>query len=184
MLWCQLALSLHFFRRSLEAEMVEPRVQIQTGDFDVGREVARLGSCCEQVGAVVNFVGTVRGGGEGGVHAMALEHYPGMTEKAIEAILDNAQARFGITAARVIHRVGHLLAGEQIVWVGVAAAHRAQAFLACEFVMDFLKIQAPFWKKEFGAQGAKWVCAQEGDALAQARWDLKMQGLSFAHEAV
>jgi molybdopterin synthase catalytic subunit len=151
--------------------MAGPRVQIQTHDFDVGQEVARLRACSAQIGAVVNFVGTVRGGGEGAIEAMALEHYPGMTEKSIEAILDLAQARFAISAARVIHRVGHLLVGEQIVWVGVAGAHRDQVFLACEFVMDLLKTQAPFWKKEFGPQGAAWVEARCSDTLARTRWE-------------
>ncbi len=151
------------------------RVRIQNEDFDLGAEVAALRAGDPAVGAVASFVGTVRdrnGGGAGEVAAMELEHYPGMTEKAIESMIDEAEARFDIRAARVVHRVGPLLPGEQIVLVAVSSAHRGQAFLACEFLMDYLKTQAPFWKKETTAEGARWVDARVADDAALARWGL------------
>ncbi len=151
------------------------RVTIQTADFDLGAEVAALRAGDAAVGAVASFVGTVRdrnGGGAGEVAAMELEHYPGMTEKAIEAMIDEAQARFDIRGARVVHRVGPLLPGDQIVLVAVSSAHRGQAFQACEFLMDYLKTQAPFWKKETTAEGARWVDARVADDAALARWGL------------
>ena len=146
------------------------RVSIQTQDFDLSAEVARVRA---GVGAVASFVGTVRERSDGQtVRAMELEHYPGMTEAAIEAMIDQALARFDIRAARVVHRVGPLLAGEQIVLVAVSSAHRGQAFQACEFLMDYLKTQAPFWKKETTPEGAHWVDARVADDQALARWGI------------
>jgi molybdopterin synthase catalytic subunit len=144
-------------------------ISVQLEDFDCGAEIAALGAA--GVGAVASFVGLVRGGsGDDRVLAMSLEHYPGMTERALEEILVEARRRWTLHGVRVIHRVGRLLAGEQIVFVGVAAAHRGEAFAACEFIMDFLKTRAPFWKKEETAQGARWVDARESDDLAAQRW--------------
>jgi molybdopterin synthase catalytic subunit len=149
------------------------RVCIQTDDFDLGVETATLRAGDGGVGAVVGFVGTVRESGSGAaVSQMALEHYPGMTEAAIEAMVDEALARFDIRAAKVIHRVGLLQAGDQIVLVLVTSAHRGQAFQACEFLMDYLKTQAPFWKKEYTAAGAQWVDARVADDEALARWGI------------
>jgi molybdopterin synthase catalytic subunit len=151
-----------------------PRVSIQTADFDAGQEQARLRAGDGRVGAVCTFLGTVRdrNGGDA-VSSMELEHYPGMTEQAIEAMIDQAMARFDIIAARVIHRVGLLQPTEQIVWVGVSSAHRGQSFQACEFLMDYLKTQAPFWKKEQTPSGAHWVDARESDDAALARWGIQ-----------
>ncbi len=149
------------------------RVSIQTPDFDLGAEVARLRAGDGGVGAVASFVGTVRERSDGQqVSAMELEHYPGMTESAIEAMIDQALARFDIRAARVVHRVGLLQAGEQIILVAVTSAHRGQAFQACEFLMDYLKTQAPFWKKETSPEGAHWVDARVADDQALARWGI------------
>ncbi|MBT9494167.1 MAG: molybdenum cofactor biosynthesis protein MoaE [Paucibacter sp.] len=151
----------------------QPRVRIQTEDFDLGAETHKLRAGDGGVGAVVAFVGTVRDSSHGQqVSAMELEHYPGMTEAAIEAMIDAAFARFDILAARVIHRVGPLLGRDQIVLVLVASAHRGQAFQACEFLMDYLKTQAPFWKKETTPAGAHWVDARDSDDVALARWGL------------
>jgi molybdopterin synthase catalytic subunit len=150
-----------------------PRVCIQTQDFDLGAEVARLRAGDGGVGAVASFIGTVRERSDGQtVRAMELEHYPGMTEAAIEAMIDQALARFDIRAARVVHRVGLLQAGEQIVLVAVSSAHRGDAFQACEFLMDYLKTQAPFWKKETTPEGAHWVDARVTDDQALARWGI------------
>ena len=151
-----------------------PRVSIQTADFDAGQEQARLRAGDGRVGAVCTFLGTVRdrNGGDA-VSSMELEHYPGMTEQAIEAMIDQAMARFDIFAARVVHRVGLLQPTEQIVWVGVSSAHRGQSFQACEFLMDYLKTQAPFWKKEQTPQGAQWVDARASDDAALARWGIQ-----------
>ena len=149
------------------------RVCIQTQDFDLSTEAASLRAADGGVGAVVAFVGTVREhGSDGAVSAMELEHYPGMTESAIEAMVDASFARFDIRAARVIHRVGRLQAQDQIVLVLVASAHRGQAFAACEFLMDYLKTQAPFWKKEHTPEGARWVDARVADDEALARWGI------------
>ena len=151
--------------------MSAPRVTIQTEDFDAGAEMARLRAGDLGVGAIASFVGTVRDRSEGqGVQAMELEHYPGMTEQAIEAMIDAAMARFKILAARVIHRVGLLQPGDQIVFVAVTSPHRGEAFQACEFLMDYLKTQAPFWKKETTPEGAHWVDARVSDDAALARW--------------
>jgi molybdopterin synthase catalytic subunit len=149
------------------------RVSVQTADFDLAAEVSALRAGDGGVGAVVSFVGTVRDRSEGrGVCLMELEHYPGMTERAIEAMIDAAMARFDIRAARVIHRVGPLRACDQIVLVVVSSAHRGQAFQACEFLMDYLKTQAPFWKKEHTPEGAHWVDARSHDDEALARWGI------------
>ena len=156
-----------------------PRVAIQTADFDVAAEMAALRSGDLGIGAVASFVGTVRdrngAAAAGDVSGMELEHYPGMTEAAIEAMIDQALARFDIRAARVVHRVGVLQPGEQIVLVITASAHRGQAFQACEFLMDYLKTQAPFWKKETTAEGARWVDARVEDDAALARWGIQAQ---------
>ena len=146
------------------------RVAIQQEDFDLARECAALRAGDARVGAVCSFVGTVRGEG---VSAMELEHYPGMTEKAIEAMVDEAYRRFDLFGVRVIHRVGALKPGDQIVMVAVTSAHRHQSFLACEFLMDYLKTQAPFWKKEHTAQGAQWVDARVSDDEALKRWGIE-----------
>jgi molybdopterin synthase catalytic subunit len=148
-------------------------VSIQTADFDLATEVATLRAGDSGVGAVASFIGTVRDRSDGaGVSAMELEHYPGMTERAIEAMMDAALQRFDIRGARVVHRVGHLLPGDQIVLVAVSSAHRGQAFQACEFLMDYLKTQAPFWKKETTPEGARWVDARVSDDAALARWGI------------
>ncbi len=212
----------------------QPRVRIQTEDFDLSTEVAALHAADTRVGAVCAFVGLVRewaptlgagapalppegalaslgrpGAGEGRAPTLApsgaalppegalaslgrpgagseaptpvadapafmeLEHYPGMTERAIEAMIEQAQRRFEIYGARVLHRVGRLGLGEQIVLVAVTAAHRGQAFAACEFLMDYLKTQAPFWKKEHSAAGARWVDARASDDAALAKWGIE-----------
>jgi molybdopterin synthase catalytic subunit len=151
-----------------------PRVSVQTADFDLAAEVAALRTGDLDVGAVASFVGTVRAGSEGSaVRAMELEHYPGMTERAIEAMIDRAFERFSIRGARVIHRVGVLHPGDQIVMVAVTSAHRGEAFQACEFLMDYLKTQAPFWKKETTPDGqARWVDARVADDEALRRWGI------------
>ena len=149
------------------------RVTIQQADFDLGAEVAALRAGDPGVGAVVSFVGTVRDRNEGlGVSSMELEHYPGMTEKAIEAMVDDALFRFDIRAVRVIHRVGPLQPQDQIVLVAVTSSHREPAFQACEFLMDYVKTQAPFWKKEHTPEGARWVDARVSDDDALARWGI------------
>ena len=153
-----------------------PRVRIQTQDFDLGAELAALRGSDARVGAVCSFVGTVRdrnAGGPGGIQSLELEHYPGMTERAIEAMIDAAHARFDMLDARVIHRIGLLQPLDQIVLVAVTSAHRGQSFQACEFIMDYLKTQAPFWKKEQTAQGAHWVDARMSDDAALARWGIQ-----------
>ncbi len=152
-----------------------PRVTIQTADFDLSAEVAALRADDGGVGAITSFVGTVRDrntGQAGAVSAMELEHYPGMTERAIEAMIDEALKRFDLHAARVIHRVGLLQPGDQIVLVVVTSAHRGESFKGCEFLMDYLKTQAPFWKKETTPEGARWVDARVTDDEALARWGL------------
>jgi molybdopterin synthase catalytic subunit len=154
--------------------MAAARVSIQTGDFDVAAEIAALRAQDPGVGAVCSFIGTVRDRNDGSaVSAMELEHYPGMTEKAIEAMIDEAFRRFDIRAARVIHRVGPLQVQDQIVLVVVTSAHRGESFRACEFLMDYLKTQAPFWKKESTPEGERWVDARVADDAALARWGIE-----------
>jgi molybdopterin synthase catalytic subunit len=149
------------------------RVSIQAEDFDVAAEIAALRGSDAGVGAVCSFIGTVRDRSEGAsVSAMELEHYPGMTEKAIEQMIDEAFRRFDIRAARVVHRVGPLKVQDQIVLVVVTSAHRGQSFQACEFLMDYLKTQAPFWKKESTPQGERWVDARVADDEALERWGI------------
>ncbi len=153
------------------------RVRIQEADFDVGAELAALQGERTDVGAVASFVGCVRGrthenAREDDVSALTLEHYPGMTERAIEAMIVEAEARCGVLGATVIHRVGRLLPGERIVLVAVTSSHRRDAFQACEFLMDYLKTHAPFWKKETTPQGERWVDARVADDAALARWGL------------
>ena len=151
--------------------MTIPRVTVQAEDFDLSAEAAALRRSDPGVGAVAAFVGTVRDCNDGsGVTALTLEHYPGMTERAIEAMIDVAFARFDIRAARVIHRVGELRPLDQIVLVVVTSAHRGEAFQACEFLMDYLKSEAPFWKKEAMAGGERWVDARSTDDAALERW--------------
>lgn len=146
-------------------------IRVQTEDFDLSTEVAKLRRDAPKVGAVVTFVGTVRDLNEGEhVAEMELEHYPGMTEKALEEIVAQARARWEIADALVIHRVGPLKPLEQIVLVAVTSAHRGEAFDACEFIIDYLKTQAPFWKKEQTPSGARWVDARVTDDEAMQKW--------------
>ena len=153
--------------------MTLSHVSIQTEDFDLSHEVAVLRSQNKGVGAICSFVGTVRDRNEGDVvSSMELEHYPGMTEKSIEVMVAETFRRFDILGARVIHRVGLLQPLDQIVLVAVTSAHRGQSFQACEFLMDYLKTQAPFWKKEETPQGARWVDARVSDDAALARWGI------------
>jgi molybdopterin synthase catalytic subunit len=149
-------------------------VRIQTADFDVGAEMAALRRGNPKIGAVASFVGVVRDVNEGDTVAeMTLEHYPGMTEKAIEEIIVQAKGRWKVLDALVIHRVGTLKPTDQIVLVIVTSGHRGDAFAACEFIMDYLKTRAPFWKKEQTGQGARWVDARATDDVAAERWRLK-----------
>jgi len=149
-------------------------VRVQTADFDLSTEVAQLRLANPRVGAVVSFVGTVRDLNDGAaVSEMELEHYPAMTERALEQIVEQAKARWPIFDALVIHRVGPMQPREQIVLVAVTSPHRGEAFAACEFIMDYLKTQAPFWKKEQTPQGAQWVDARVSDDAALARWGIE-----------
>jgi len=147
-------------------------ISVQTEDFDVSSELAALRADDASIGAVVNFVGLVRDRNDGAqVAAMTLEHYPGMTERALEKIVVEAGERWSLAAARVIHRVGTLHAQDQIVMVATASPHRGDAFEACAFIMDYLKTRAPFWKREDTPAGSRWVEARESDDDAAARWD-------------
>lgn len=146
------------------------KIAVQTEPFDLNAEVAALHHNNPSVGAVTSFLGTVRGE-SGQVSEMALEHYPGMTEKALAAIVLEAQSRWAVIDATIIHRIGPLAPCDPIVLVAVASAHRGDAFAACEFIMDFLKTQAPFWKKETTAEGGQWVDARDSDEAATRRWD-------------
>jgi len=147
------------------------KVRVQRGDFDLSTEVARLRAANPKVGAVVTFVGAVRDLNDGAhVSAMELEHYPGMTEQSIAAIIGQAMQRWALFDALVIHRVGPLEPMEQIVLVATTAAHRGEAFAACEFIIDYLKTDAPFWKKETTPQGERWVDARVTDDAALAKW--------------
>ena len=151
-----------------------PHVRVQAQPFDVGREIAALTEGRTDVGAVANFVGLVRDGNDGhSINAMTLEHYPGMTEKALEDICSQAHGRWNLIDSRVIHRVGTLRPGEAIVLVAVSSAHRGEAFAACEFIMDYLKTRAPFWKKEDTPEGTRWVEARTSDDHAAGRWEEK-----------
>ena len=146
-------------------------VSVQTEDFDAGLEISQLRNARKDTGAVVSFIGLVRDLNEGvQVSQLTLEHYPGMTEKALEAIVSQAQNRWAIFDAVVIHRVGTLQATEQIVLVAVSSAHRSEAFKACEFIMDYLKTEAPFWKKERTQSGERWLDAKNSDDEARERW--------------
>lgn len=157
-----------------------PRVSIQTSDFDVSTELATLKGQDLRVGAVCSFVGTVRdtraltGQAQDEVQAMELEHYPGMTEASIAKMVAQAHQRFDFFDAVIVHRVGRLLPADQIVLVAVSSAHRGESYKACEFLMDYLKTQAPFWKKEHTPAGAHWVDARVSDDQALARWGLDM----------
>ncbi len=149
-------------------------VSIQKEDFDLSHEVAHLRKGDPRVGAVCSFVGTVRSHGDGQpVTALELEHYPGMTEKSIEKMMTLARERFDIWGARVVHRVGVLNLEDQIVLVAVSSAHRAESFKACEFLMDYLKTQAPFWKRECTPEGFHWVDARVSDDQALAKWGIQ-----------
>ena len=149
-------------------------VRIQTEDFDIGAEIARLRRANPKIGAVASFVGVVRDVNDGdAVAEMTLEHYPGMTEKSIEEIITQACGRWNVFDALVIHRVGKLQPTDQIVLVIVTSSHRGDAFAACEFIMDYLKTRAPFWKKESTPAGARWVDARTTDDIAAERWRLK-----------
>ena len=148
-----------------------PHVRVQPEDFDVGRELDALTRGRRDVGALASFVGLVRDANDGhAIQGMTLEHYPGMTESALEDICAQAHARWDLIDTLVIHRVGPLLPGDRIVLVGVASAHRGEAFEACEFIMDYLKTRAPFWKKEDTPEGGRWVDARESDTAAAQRW--------------
>lgn len=153
------------------------RVSVQEADFDVGAETEALAAGRPEVGAVASFVGYVRAdklAGESAedqaVSAMTLEHYPGRTEKSLEAIVAEAESRWSLLGVRVIHRFGRLVPGDRIVFVGVAGSHRGEAFAACEFIMDYLKTRAPFWKKEDTPEGGRWVDAREADDAAAEKW--------------
>ena len=146
-------------------------VKVQTEDFDLTTEIAQLRANTPKVGAIVNFVGVVRDLNEGEqIAEMELEHYPGMTEKALEDIIVEARSRWDLFDALVIHRVGPLKPLDQIVLVAVTSAHRGEAFAACEFIIDYLKTQAPFWKKEQTPQGSRWVDARVTDDEAMKKW--------------
>lgn len=148
-------------------------VRVQLEDFDLGNEIAQLRAADPTIGAVVTFLGTVRDQNDGvQVAEMELEHYPGMTEKALEDIVLQAKARWNILDALVIHRIGPLKPLEQIVLVAVTSPHRGEAFAACEFIIDYLKMQAPFWKREQTSQGARWVDARAADDVALKRWNV------------
>lgn len=146
-------------------------VRIQTQDFDLGLEISQLRAGQSDIGAVATFIGTVRDmNHDASIRAMELEHYPGMTERALEMIESKACARWPLQGVTIIHRVGLLQPCEQIVMVAVASRHRHAAFEACEYIMDYLKTRAPFWKKETTPTGARWVDARESDFDAAARW--------------
>ncbi|MFA9219319.1 MAG: molybdopterin synthase catalytic subunit MoaE [Sphingomonadaceae bacterium] len=149
------------------------QVRIQAEDFDLSTEVAQLRAGYPKIGGIVTFVGTVRDLNEGAsVSEMELEHYPGMTEQSISAIIEQARQRWPLFGALVIHRIGPLKPLEQIVLVAVTSAHRGEAFAACEFIIDYLKTEAPFWKKEQTPDGARWVDARVTDATALKKWSV------------
>lgn len=147
-------------------------VRVQTEDFDVGFEINQLGKARKDIGAVVSFVGLVRDLNNGDtISQLTLEHYPGMTEKSLISIIGQAEKRWRILDALIIHRVGTLQPSDQIVLVAVTSAHRGDAFAACEFIMDYLKTEAPFWKKEVTSQGERWVDDKQEDEAARDRWN-------------
>lgn len=147
-------------------------IRVQSDDFDFAAEIAQLRLANPKIGAIVSFLGTVRDvNDDNAVTQMELEHYPGMTEKALSAIVTQAKQRWNIVDALVIHRIGRLLPIDQIVLVAVASAHRGEAFSACEFIIDYLKTEAPFWKKEYTVQGTRWVDARVTDEDALAKWE-------------
>jgi molybdopterin synthase catalytic subunit len=149
-------------------------IRIQEEDFDISTEITALRQGDARVGAVVTFLGTVRDMNEGSaVQEMTLEHYPGMTERALQEIIEQASTRWDVYQTLIIHRVGPMKPEEQIVLVVVTSAHRGDAFAACEFIMDYLKTAAPFWKKEDSSEGARWVDARITDETAMARWTKK-----------
>ena len=151
-----------------------PRVDIQIENFNLTEEIENLRAQDKRIGAICTFIGTVRDRNDGlNVSNMELEHYPGMTEKAIEAMIDAAFVRFDIFGARVVHRIGVLQPLDQVVLVAVTSAHRGESFKACEFLMDYLKTQAPFWKKEQTPAGARWVDARVSDDAALAKWGIQ-----------
>ena len=153
------------------------RIRVQPEDFDLGAETLALRSGNARIGAIASFVGLVRDVNDGtGVATLTLEHYPAMTEHALTAIVAEARARWDVIDATVIHRVGELRPNDQIVLVAVASGHRADAFQACEYIMDYLKTAAPFWKKESTPQGERWVEARESDEAATSRWDRAVTG--------
>jgi molybdopterin synthase catalytic subunit len=147
------------------------KISVQEADFDVGAEISALRTGNPQIGAVASFIGLVRDLNDGSnVAAMTLEHYPAMTHKALTAIVAEAETRWALLGCTVIHRVGALFPTDQIVLVAVASSHRADAFAACEFIMDYLKTQAPFWKKEQTPEGERWVESRNSDEAAAGRW--------------
>jgi molybdopterin synthase catalytic subunit len=151
-------------------------VRVQTQDFDAGTEIAALREGNPKIGAIATFIGLVRDVNDGdSIRGMTLEHYPGMTEKALERIVVEAMSRWDVIDALVVHRVGHLMPLDQIVLVAVTSAHRGAAFAACEFIMDYLKTQAPFWKKEHTPAGERWVEARVSDERAADRWSESVQ---------
>ena len=147
------------------------KISVQEADFDVGAEISALRAGNPQIGAVASFIGLVRDLNDGSqIAAMTLEHYPAMTHKALTAIVAEAETRWALLGCTVIHRVGALFPTDQIVLVAVASSHRADAFAACEFIMDYLKTQAPFWKKEQTPEGERWVESRHSDEAAAGRW--------------
>ena len=150
---------------------MDARIAVQTDDFDQNQLYAALRADCPAIGAIVTFVGLVRDLNLGdAVTGLFLEHYPGMTEKSLAAIVDEAAGRWPLHRVQIIHRVGQLMPSDQIVYVGVSAEHRGDAFAACEFIMDYLKTRAPFWKRETSAEGDRWVDARDSDQAAAKRW--------------
>lgn len=157
--------------------MSNRNIQVQIEPFDAGLELSRLGALSSQVGGLVSFVGLVRDLNNAlGVSNLYLEHYPGMTERQLTDIVSAAEQRWQIIGATVIHRIGELQPGDPIVFVGVASQHRGDAFQACEFIMDYLKTRATFWKKEQTEAGARWVDARDSDSTAAARWQVSDDG--------
>ncbi len=151
--------------------MATDMIQVQTDDFNLATEYDALRKQSPDTGAVVTFTGLVRDINQGDdIHTLHLEHYPGMTEKVLGELITRARDRWSLQKVRIIHRVGELHPGDQIVFVGVGSTHRSEAFAACEFLMDFLKTRAPFWKKEQTAAGSRWVDARDTDAQAAGRW--------------